>query len=372
LFIISYIFLSCSNEKGKQYEVSDIPAIDFHKLERKKPSDVYQFSDIGFIQLGYNQKVLLSDNIELQLVDNFFFIFDFIKKTLYRFNKDGQFINQIGLSGKGPTEYSQVLGFAVNSKKQIVEVLCDLGCKIKQYSYDGIYLGSLNIPIRTDGFSLTAEGNYWFYSIIGNGETNYRLHFYDTINPVKSFLPLETKCFGVQEQNFSKHNNEIWFRESFFPTIYKLDSGIVIPEFKIEFGKGEINESDFIKAKDPFAFVETINQEGFYTTACLILNTNIIDILVVYHSNDKTELNELLVFRNNQKQFLIPYNDPLYLDLLNNSRPVFIDDQDNINYLTNAMSFIDFIKRSRLTIDISKVDIQGNQILYTLPLKPIK
>ncbi|HRW62804.1 MAG TPA: 6-bladed beta-propeller [Bacteroidales bacterium] len=368
LIVLCIVFFRCTTEKNTNGTAEGVPLIDFNSLEKNHPSEVYLFSEIGFFQLGQKQSVLLSNDIQLQVADNFLFIYDFVKKSFYRFSMDGQLINTIGLSGKGPEEHTQVLSFAVNTQKKMVEALCNHGREIKQYSYKGDFISTFNTPVRTDGFSITSDSKYWFYSAIGNGETDYRLHYAETIDNLESFLPLKTECFGVQEQNFTKNGNEIWFRESFFPTIYKLDSGIVIPKYKIGFGKGEINEADFIHAKDPFLYIETINKEGFYTTINLVVNNSFVNIPIIWQSENSIEIYELLLFKDSKKNLLVYYKDEVYKKLISSSKLVFIDGQNTLHYITSALAFISFIKESGLKVDISNIDIQGNQVVYTLPI----
>jgi len=104
-------------------------------------------STIEYIPIETNARCLLGQSLRIRLEgQNIFIATDM--KHLYRFSRDGKFLNEVGKMGRGPGEFVQVVSYIVNAKEKKIYVNDALfGNKIIAYDYQGKYLD--HFPVKT-------------------------------------------------------------------------------------------------------------------------------------------------------------------------------------------------------------------------------
>ncbi|WP_299233236.1 6-bladed beta-propeller [uncultured Bacteroides sp.] len=83
--------------------------------------------------------------LSVKISDDDIFVLDRLQR-LFRFDKDGNFLNLIGKKGEGPKEYLSVVNFDIDDKKGVVYMLDIYRHEIKEYSMSGNYISSIKIP----------------------------------------------------------------------------------------------------------------------------------------------------------------------------------------------------------------------------------
>jgi hypothetical protein len=370
VFIVLYalLFSACNYERKGNFD-DNIYNIDFNNTSKVSSSNAFGVDNLTALQLDNSASTFLSGNFDIQFANNNYIVYDFTKNELLRFNEQGVFMNSIGRHGHSHEEFINVSSFLVDTKTHAIEVLCNNSKYIKKYSFEGEFIKAVEVPARSTGFAKDLNGEYWFYMVmIGDGELNYRLHHLSKEDEVKSYLPLKTHLMGVMEQNFYRTDWGLYFRESFFPSIYRLENESINPFIRIDFGENKITESDFENEKDPFGFFEKISQKGFYTTRRVIVGRDIVSILCQFQRDGhEIEQSEVIINTKTNKYQIVSYNDKLG-DLLSNSTLIKIDNENGFHYITDPLSFKIFFKEL-FNDSANLINEDGNHVIFSLQLK---
>ncbi|MGV8138512.1 MAG: 6-bladed beta-propeller [Mangrovibacterium sp.] len=101
--------------------------------------------DIQYIPLETNQNCLLGESPRIQLCDKEIFVATNMEH-LYRFDKDGRFLNEIGRIGRGPGECTKMINYIIDEKERKVYINdSPFGEKIVSYDFNGNYLGHFKV-----------------------------------------------------------------------------------------------------------------------------------------------------------------------------------------------------------------------------------
>jgi hypothetical protein len=117
LFVSLLIVSSCwnsSNENKSRKEDNQLFIIDIEKvLEIKKPFNLSSIANsVEYLKLKTPPKLIIGRIDKLELCNNNFFIH--ANSAVYEFDREGNYIRQIGKRGKGPGEYTRALDFFVD------------------------------------------------------------------------------------------------------------------------------------------------------------------------------------------------------------------------------------------------------------------
>jgi hypothetical protein len=172
---LSFLFcISCAENTSFVSTAISQHVIDIDILEAEKEIKISSiFKNIRTIILKENDDVVIGGIDGIQVVDNYIFVLDRFKaKKLFVFDKEGNFIRQIGQIGVGPGEYLSIVDFCIDKEKREVYILDRDGIKIRKYNLDtGKHIESIDSRSGTD-----ASGTYIAYN---NGTIYTNLLFYD-------------------------------------------------------------------------------------------------------------------------------------------------------------------------------------------------
>jgi len=370
LYILSVAVLgiSCSSPKQK-IDQNGCITLNYKNIKKQKASHYFSTNHLKFIQLESQGIYFLSDMFEIQYFDGNYFTFDFTKQEFLRFNNDGKLLNSISRSGQAEAEFSNAGRFTIDHNNRTLEILSDLDKYIKRYDFDGQYLEKQAVPVRCSGFTKGQHNDYWFYMVIdGSGEHAYRLHYADSNNLVQPHLPLTSKLLGVMEQNFFKSDNSILFRESFFSNIYRLEPNEVIPIIRIDFGKDAVTEATFEEETDPFAFFDRISSMGFHTTTGAVEGNGVLAISCLYQKGESNSRSGIFYDYHEESATLVEFSGDNLGTLLGNSKLVRIDNANNIYFITDALSFREYLSVQDIA-STGKLSDDGNHVIFSFQIK---
>ena len=107
---------------------------------------------IQYIPLETNESCFISNALDLQISDQYIFVYNGKTEQILQFSRTGKFIKQIGRSGNGPGEFSSILNIAIdNSRKELY--IFQYSAPPVVYSLDGSFLHSDTIR-ATNMFAL--------------------------------------------------------------------------------------------------------------------------------------------------------------------------------------------------------------------------
>jgi hypothetical protein len=147
LLIIILACYGCSNHRHHDNEIVLVfdkkKAVDFSEITLFKPKTMIRL-EVSDNSLVYENSLLRKEG------DNFRVSSNNKACPVLRFGAEGNFMHTIGDIGNGPGEYSVITDISVNTEAKRVEIL-SAGI-IRIYTYDGIYLGYMNVDIPASSF----------------------------------------------------------------------------------------------------------------------------------------------------------------------------------------------------------------------------
>lgn len=357
VFLTIVLYSSCVRDQAK---IEGHYHIDINRISSKEFSSHFDLSTLLLYQLDSNQNCLLSSDFHIHSTNEHCFIYDFMKGLLLKFNCSGNFIEIVGTPGRGPEEYENVISFIVDTPNNTIELLTTTNT-IKRYSIEGHFLNSWLAPVQTLSFAKENDTHYWYYSGINSGQPIHRLH-YGTVDSIENkFFPLDTRCFGAMEQNFH-HHSSIFFKETFFPVIYRLSSKRVEPYYTFNFSKHEVIEKDFEQCKDPFTILEKLTKRGFYAIVNFIDGNNRAYFRIQSQGvKDQIEIIDLLFDKKSGDYQSIKYPKDLGFEYISQIKCFKIDGERHF-FITDPLSFTQLFRSSQH----KNLNSNGNHIIFSV------
>jgi hypothetical protein len=253
-------FISCKEEK-RSVEVVDKAVytinLDSIKTEESPLNASVIFKNVRTIILEDNEYAIIGTIDEIQIFDNYIFVFDKYKaKKLFVFDKNGKYIRQIGNLGQGPGEYATLNDFCINKEKREIYILDNLR-KILMYDMDtGKHLKTLNYKLDESRSAYMTFLNNKFYMAIVPYDTdknsNLLMELDVETGEQKQYLDADTYNCGWNRNSFTRYNFFIdklsdspKFVELFMNTIMCIDKDTIRPYLNIVH-KDWVQKSDIL------------------------------------------------------------------------------------------------------------------------------
>ena len=247
LFIICLLFgMVCSCSLKKQDGIDIETGIE-HLSRDLKCSDF--ITHIEYIPLQTTDDILINDNPTIVVVDKYIIVKTI--KECFLFSKDtGKFIRKVGNYGNGPGEYHSTSGFINPTKKTIY--FAGWNSVLMEFSFDGEYISSIKIPGYNDSFTSPSSPTnhiYWndyFVSYFTNsiGIEKKLIQIFDHNGEIIKVIPnrnvyMDTKNFSFTtgESDFYYYDNNLFFKETYSDTIFKISDQVFSPHIIFHTGK---------------------------------------------------------------------------------------------------------------------------------------
>jgi len=164
---------------------------------------------------------------------------------IFRFNKQGKFLNSIGNQGNGPKEFQSIEDICIHG--DTVDVLCKMGNKVKIVGYknDDTFLYSKSINLVAYSFEWMSPG----YILETSYSPVYPFRVYMTDENGKiidSFLPNTTGFpMASAEKNFSRIGSKVFCKESLNNEVYIAEGHKLSPAYNINLGSFKVPKEYF-------------------------------------------------------------------------------------------------------------------------------
>lgn len=224
-----------------------------------------------FVKLETNDNCLFGNIDKIRIDSTGIYIMDCKEaESIFRFDRNGHFLNKIGSAGRGPGEYFFPQDFDLFDGK--VYVFNGNQSKIFKYSVDGVYLDEISLNLRCNAFSVLSSNKIVLYA--ENGYTNEHLgnlshnHLFlidkrgEIIDgDVKMDKRLKRMNFTKESACMVNQNNRVSFSPYFSNTIYEIQDTVIKLKYNIDLGK---NEADIANLRDLNAYdiQEKLNSSG--------------------------------------------------------------------------------------------------------------
>lgn len=122
-----------------------IPLKDALSLTECKVSEYA--SSIEYIPLETSDDCLIGDEFSLIVASQDIFVHEFSDQKIYRFDRNGKFLNSIGKKGQGPGEYTCIYSIYVDESTRECFLMDTFSGNVLVYDYDGTYKRKIHVPI---------------------------------------------------------------------------------------------------------------------------------------------------------------------------------------------------------------------------------
>ena len=355
LFLLLYFLASCNNRKSTEFLGNDFPktiSLDLSEATAYplKLSDIAE--KIEYIPLQTVDNALLGSLSCIVVTKDNFFIQTDDSSMVYRYDKEGRFLNRMFKVGRGPGE-TIPLSFTVDDTRKQLYVLTSRE-ELYVYDYNGNFIKKID-KLKVDPVDYTISlgffNNTLFYAQMPDPKIKY-IHYcqdlnndsiifhYKNPNDYGKFNEnISPKMFSLSDYNYQITDSSVLFKERFCDTIFGLDKSFIAePRYIIELGNQKLKWEDY---RDIFVF-----HEGPITPQFKFPNGYWIA------SHTETELFIFFVIRShNDPQLFCIYNKNTGLIKISKRR--YYDNIDNQVYIENDLdrivAFPPMNKRGRIT-----------------------
>ena len=367
--ILSLLFLSCGNVKNKVGKNADELLI--LKFEDQSLSSLFSnriFGKMEMTPLETDEKCLVGAYPELLADDRHFFITDRQQHVVFRFDRAGKFINQIGKRGRGPGEYSGILDFDVDAEANVVEILVS-GGQIMRYNYDGTFVSNQKYDIKYLHSFIKTGADYWFnIGATKFSEDGHLLKVSEDGTVIEKFLPVKTDWeipFG--DRSFSRCGDMISFKEVFSNTVHRITDNGPIETTVIDFGRYAIPKNSY--ERDLTDVVYELEKKGWAVLYRYYENDQFVYICFRVQQNDKSIGNyHWLVNKktgNSVLQKVLP-DDPLF-DMMEEAK--ILTAENELVFMANAQMLKECTDPFFNTVNISNGTLsESNPIIVSLKI----
>lgn len=344
-FVISLILMGCAQNTHESGE-SKAFIVDYHTKNTELFEAFFDINKMSIIRFEDDNPLLLSENIQLVFTEDYIFLLDKGAEQLFRFDHSGRLVNKIGRSGRGPAEYSNVTFFVTETKTQTVDILSNNGSAIMTFDFDGNFVKKFSTPFIVTSFDRLNSNLYYYYTGYSNSPNFHRLHMADTTSILESYLPLQTQAIDMIEMNFTPMDDYGYFREIFFPTVYKYNAAGIEEIFAMNFGGCAITQQMLEEVEDPFVFFENIGKDGFCSTSFLVANNNTFYVVAFHHDLRANQVSHFYVDLADSvyTRVVTSSNQKIANDFFSQLKPVYLDSEGHLFFVTSAMDLKAFIQ----------------------------
>lgn len=229
---------------------------------------------IEIVSLETNPNSIISSMSNLVFLDKNNIIYR-SDKTVIIFDGEGNYIGKVNAVGNGPEEYNSITTVDFDPNNKWIYIVD--GSDIKVYNFDGEFIKKIKIPFRIGGL-FKAKNRFVIPVVQRYAEKNRdMLHILDSnLTKIKSFKSRNNDDYSKAKQMYSFMSNpyvvknELYFREYFTDTIFRVVDTTLVPYWSITLGKyrkkirNSLNSDDFLssllnKKISSFGVLESIN-----------------------------------------------------------------------------------------------------------------
>lgn len=245
VFLLAFIFIvtSCNTQNsarrtgsaGLPYmidlegSIGNIESIPVSSIGKK----------LEYIPLETDTACLLSRIANAEVSDSFIFVTDGTK--LFQFDKNGEFLKQIGSAGRGPGEYSRIADFIVEENSREIYVLSSR--KVLVYGYDGQFIREFKTDFPSNQFIMRDGNSFVFHPFnlpMGTTEPVYSWYIIDKTGNVQmklvNTLKRVNKGVIVPYSPLYMYNGTPHFMEFGVDTLYNFNDNVKKPYAIFHFG----------------------------------------------------------------------------------------------------------------------------------------
>ena len=241
------LLFSCSSEKKEEIKTINV---SFPEAGTNLVSWLDIFPDVEMISFTGEELPMFGPYCKIITCNNNYYLIDYMQEQkVYRFNQNGEYLNSIGVRGRGPEEYTSIYDVMVDNQGNVV-VFPFGESVLVSYSPEGAFLGKKDLPYPCRFFS----HNGFNYHYVGVGtEQGYQLYVTDSNGQsVGEFIPQPPSApySFPNSSSFSLFANIVNFCPAEGNDIYELKDGKAEIKYRFDFGPYSITNEYYKKTMD--------------------------------------------------------------------------------------------------------------------------
>jgi len=316
-FLLLALLLFSCNSQG-DHITNEKLAIDIHKR-----IDNYDFSNffelISVVPLETNTKSFVSNSKKVKIdfykdkiiLANDPGLIEFERLMVFNLH-DGTYLNDIGKSGEGPSDFWGLRDFAISKERERVILLVAGKMSLMEYTLDGQLKKSTRIEIFGDEIELI-NSNFLIYNELNASDltgNNFLIELNERGDVTRKVLPydLTRNGLGVSFSGFldKSYSGDLLFNPPFSDTIFQVKSdGDIFPYIIFDLGKNKVEHS---LAKSQGALLG-----GGLFGKTFLCNRNLeleSGFLIEFIENDR---NKIGYYNYNNQKFYVTDGNSIYL-----------------------------------------------------------
>lgn len=158
--ILVFLLCGCSRSFRSDNESCKVSVdVDFSVVEEcLSLADIVSAKQI--IPLSLPKGEVIGRPVQVCTSDSCLFVYDQLQQAIYRFTKDGTFLNKIHRQGQGPGEYTTVTRLMVGSHPEALYVYDKVAGKIHVYTFAGDFLRTITTEYMANHITLLPDGSF--------------------------------------------------------------------------------------------------------------------------------------------------------------------------------------------------------------------
>lgn len=262
IIILSLLLISCNDELMVAKKIITIN--DFELKQFHSSSDL--FENINLIPLEMSDSCIIGNPTKIIIEHDHFYIMDNNDKSITIFLNNGKFYKKIKNKGLAYNEYINLVDFTVASNGDIL-ILDNQKKAVFYYDSMGVFKNRLSIDFYADALELLNDSTLVFN---GSG-VGPRVVVWDIVHQkvLKEYLEYDKRLSSRVLRPLIKYNGNIYFKQDFVSSVYKVTSDSLSIEYYIDFEKRNLNINNLIRSDYGF-YVPPIN----YATANLFFESD--------------------------------------------------------------------------------------------------
>ena len=218
-----------------------IPLKDALSLTKCKISEYA--SSIEYIPLETSDDCLIGDEFSLIVASQDIFVHEFSDQKIYRFDRNGKFLNSIGKKGQGPGEYVSIYSIYVDESTRECFLLDTFSGNVLIYDYNGTYKRKIHVPVAP--CRMTKIGNnYVMIQYLLDVSTREMVLVAPDGKLLKEYSRNDGKKYGfsIYIPFLFNSNDVLYYKNHLSEYIYSIDEKLKRKKaYWIDLGKKQIN-----------------------------------------------------------------------------------------------------------------------------------
>lgn len=255
LIFILIINFSCAGEDAWRSSLmkGEIIAIDDHVQEERELSQLVK--GIEYVQLETCSNCFINDVKQVYYANNNFYIHN-RNGGLFCFDRNGQFLFQVGKNGRGPGEYLSCDQVVVKENLQKILITDSRSLrKIIEYDLNGNFIEEKKYNFFSHlNFPLNNERHFFYLGLRSNPAKKFNNHMgITTDNEFKfqnAFLPYDNKLSQIRYSNLNNgyfYEDTLSIKPDFQNVIYRVMGDTLSLRYTIDFKDKLITEEELKK-----------------------------------------------------------------------------------------------------------------------------